>query len=368
MSVGHNAWIELDLDTLDRNVNALRAALGPETAIVFVIKANAYGHGLVPVARRAWSNGVRWFAVAHAADALPLRRLLPEARILLTSATPPTEADACVANRLHALVVDVAQAEAMSRLLGSAPQPLAVHVKVDTGMGRLGIPWDLAAEQVRRIAALPGLAVEGLCTHFASSDNADRTFLETQCARYRQVVEACERSGLRIPMRHASNSGGILNAPEMDLNAVRPGILLYGYGPAAARRAVPTQPFLQWKTRVLQVKRVPAGSPVSYDSTCVTGRPTCLATLDVGYADGYSRRLSNRGIVLLDGRRCRVAGRVTMNLIVVDAGADTQASPGDEAVLLGRRGDVSIWADELAALGNTIPYEILTSIRASPRE
>jgi alanine racemase len=367
MTVGSNAWIELDLDTLDRNLCALRAVVRPETAIVFVVKADAYGHGILPVARRAWSQGVRWFAVAHAADAVPLRDLLPEARILLTSATPPAEAAACAAHRLDALVVDIAQAEAMSRAVGLSPRPLSVHVKVDTGMGRLGLPWERAAEEVGRIAGLPGLKLEGLCTHFASSDNADRAFLEAQCARFHRVVELCERSGLRIPMRHASNSGGILNAPEMDLNAVRPGILVYGYAPRGAKREVSMQPFLSWKTRVLQVKRVPAGFPVSYDSTCVTDRPTCLATLDAGYADGYNRRLSNRGMVLLDGRRCRVAGRVTMNLTVVDAGPDTQAQAGDEAVLIGRQGGASVWADELAALCDTIPYEILTSIRSAPR-
>jgi len=365
MTADRNAWIELDLDTLARNILALRGALRPETDIVFVIKADAYGHGLVPVARRAWASGLRWFAVAHVGDALPLRNLLPEANILLTSATPPAEAAACAANRLAALVVDAEQADALSHAANTTGRPLSVHVKVDTGMGRLGLPWDQAAAQIRRIATLPGLTLQGVCTHFASSDNADRAFLDTQCARFRQVVASCERGGVPLPMRHASNSGGILNAPEMELTAVRPGILLYGYGPRAAKRAVPAQPFLSWKTRVLQVKRVPAGFPVSYDSTWVADRATCLATLDVGYADGYSRRLSNRGMVLIGGRRCRVAGRITMNLTVVDAGPDSQVRPGDEAVLLGRQDDASIWADELAVLCETIPYEILTGIRAA---
>lgn len=376
MNTSANCWVELDLKILSGNIARLRAALPAATQIIFVVKADAYGHGVTPVARCAWESGVRWFAVAHVADALSLRRLLPEATIVLTSAAPPHEAATCAAARLKVPLVDRTHAEALAREAARAGCRLDCHAKIDTGMGRLGFLWDTAVANLTQIATLPALQLEGICTHFASSDDPNRTFLETQVERFLTVLQGCEANGLHLPFRHASNSGAIVSDPRLDLSAVRPGILLYGYGThehspgwiGRQGRFIRAEPFLTWKTRVLQVKHVPAGFAVSYDSTHVTKKPTCIATLDAGYSDGYSRRLSNCGQVLIHGRRCPVAGRVTMNLIAVDAGTDSTVKPGDEAVLLGRQGSEAIWADELAQWCDTIPYEILTSIRAKPCE
>jgi alanine racemase len=376
MNTTANCWVELNLTVLSRNITRLRDALPPATQIIFMVKADAYGHGLAPVARCAWESGIRWFAVAHVADALSLRNLLPEATILLTSAAPPREAAACAAARLKVPLVDRTHAEALAAEAARANCRLSCHAKIDTGMGRLGFLWDSAVADLTTIANLPTLQLEGICTHFASSDDPERTFLETQVNRFLTVLQGCEANGLHLPFRHASNSGAIVSDPRLDLSAVRPGILLYGYGTrehspgwlGREGRFIRTDPFLTWKTRVLQVKRVPAGFAVSYDSTHITTAPTCLATLDAGYSDGYSRRLSNRGQVLIHGRRCPVVGRVTMNLITVDTGADSTVQPGDEAVLLGQQGSEAIWADEIAQWCDTIPYEILTSIRAKPCE
>jgi alanine racemase len=239
-------------------------------------------------------------------------------------------------------------------------------------MGRLGFAWKDAADRIRRLAVDPALSLEGLCTHFASSDSPDRKFTDTQAKRFTTVAAACRKSGLPRLFLHASNSGGILRDGAWDMDGVRPGILLYGYARGGGTDSgtdcrVRTRPFLQWKTRVLQVKRVPAGFPVSYDSTFVTDRETCIATVDVGYADGYSRLLSNRGAVVIGGRRRPIAGRVTMNLVTVDAGPEGDVQAGDEVVLLGEQNGTSIWADELAGWCETIPYEILTSIRTDRR-
>jgi alanine racemase len=232
-------------------------------------------------------------------------------------------------------------------------------------MGRLGFAWETAPAQITAIAREPALHLEGVCTHFASSGNPDPTFMNEQARRFRCVLDACHRGGIPIPMRHASNSGAILADPSLDFDAVRPGIMLYGYPPSKLNaRPVAVRPFLHWKTRALQVKEVPADFPVSYDSTYRTPSRTRLATLDIGYADGYTRHLTNKGSVLIGGRRRKIVGRVTMNLIVADLGPDHSVKPGDEAVLIGRQGEESIWADELASLAGTIPYEILTSIRA----
>lgn len=360
-----NTWTELDLDILGENIRALRQALRPGTGIIFLVKANAYGHGMEQVAVHAAGSGIGWFAVAHIDDALALRSAVPEARIILTSATLPQDAMACAEAGIAALAVDAEQARGLAAAIAGTGRTLTVHAEVDTGMGRLGFAWETAAPHLYAIARQEGLHLEGVCTHFASSDSPDPAFLIEQADRFRRVIDTCRGSGLHVPMRHVSNSGAILADPSLDFDAVRPGIMLYGYPPSRLnQRPVAVRPFLQWKTRVIQVKEVPADFPVSYDSTYRTAHRTCLATLDAGYADGYTRHLSSKGIVLIGGRRHQIAGRVTMNLMVVDLGPDHSVRAGDEVVLIGRQGNESIWADELAALAGTIPYEILTSIRS----
>jgi alanine racemase len=240
---------------------------------------------------------------------------------------------------------------------------LRCHAKIDTGMGRLGFPWFEASTQIPPLVGLPGIDLCGACTHFASSDVEDPSFMEKQARRFRHVIEACETAGVALPFKHVSNSGALLRNPALDMQGVRPGIVLYGYEQGNTPRGIVTRPFLQWKTRVLQVKGVPAGFTVSYGSTYVADQPTRIATIDVGYADGFSRLLSNRGSVLIRGRRFPVAGRVTMSLVSVDVGNDMAITPGDEVVLLGTQGDEGIWADEIAQQCGTISYEILTSIR-----
>jgi alanine racemase len=246
---------------------------------------------------------------------------------------------------------------------------LRCHAKVDTGMGRLGFAWEEAAAALARLVREGGLRVEGLCTHFASGGRAGPgSFAEEQARRFRAVAEQCAARGLAIPFRHIANSAAFLARPDWDLDGVRLGIVAYGYGNRQDRRAVRTRPFLQWKTRVVQVRRVPAGSPVGYSSTHVTPAATQLAVIDVGYSDGYARLLSNKGCVLVGGRRAPVVGRVTMNFTTVDVGPDATVRDGDEAVLIGTQGGASVWADELARQAQTIPYEILTGIRSRPLE
>lgn len=367
-----NTWIELDPEVLGRNIDSLRAALGPDVEPIFVVKSDAYGHGMVPVARCAGEHGVRWYAVSHLAEALDLRTLVPDATVLIVGAIGPDEVPSAVEAGVVCVLVSEEHAASLAR--AKAPGPLRCHAKIDTGMGRLGFPWENAAGPICSLAVNPAFALEGLCTHFASSDAPDRAFTDAQAERFASVVAACRDRGLPSLFLHASNSGGILRDAAWDMDGVRPGILLYGYA-AGAREGTPdaeecrvrTRPFLQWKTRVLQVKRVPAGFPVSYDSTFVTDRETCIATIDAGYADGYSRRLSNRGAVVIGGRRRQIAGRVTMNLVTVDAGPEDNVRPGDEVVLIGEQDGSSVWADDLAGWCDTIPYEILTSIRTDRR-
>jgi alanine racemase len=400
-----NTWVELDLGILGANLRSLRRALTPGTEIIFVVKSNAYGHGMLPVARHAWKCGVKWFAVAHIEEALALRKLLPRAEIVIAGAIDPKDTAKAIRHKLIPVIVDEKHATALAAAASRAGSKLRCHAKVDTGMGRLGFAWKEAGKVLPALARRKGLDICGICSHFASANPADRHFACLQFDRFRKVVAACEEAGMKNLFKHMSNSGGIVCDPAWHMDGVRPGILLYGYGGnvqcsmlnaqcssgrgttkfqrttgngpfdlAQGRQLTTdnwqrtTSPFLSWKTRILQIKKVPAGFPVSYDSTHVTRKPTNIATIDVGYADGYHRALSNKGVVVAGGKRCPVVGRVTMNLVMIDLGPATKLRERDEVVLIGSQGRSSVWADELATLAGTIPYEILTSIRTDERK
>jgi alanine racemase len=358
------SWVEVDLGVLTDNLRRCREALTPGTEIVFVVKADAYGHGAVPVARRAFAAGVQWFAVAYLQEAMELRPALPEARILVLGAAEPADVPELHAGRIIPVVVDESHGAALGDAAAARGIRLAVHLKIDTGMGRLGVEWPDAVAAYRRLIGHPGLDLQGVCSHFAASelDHPEPALLQAE--RFRAFNEERQRLDPRRVMRHHANSRAVLYFREWDYDAVRPGIMLYGYCSEDERMRFQTRPILQWKAHVIRVKPVPAGYLVGYDSTYQTPAPTTLAVLCVGYADGYFRWLSNCGAVLIGGRRCPVVGRVSMNWVTVDAGPDAAIAFGDEAVLIGRQGDEAIWADELADLCHTIPYEILTSIDA----
>jgi alanine racemase len=360
-----NTWVELQPDILNSNLKLLRAAIGAGPEIIFVVKSNAYGHGMHMVAVQAWQQGVRWFAVAHMDEAVALRKTLPRARILILGCLRPRHAAEAAHLQLTPVIADRDHAVELASHASSAGVILTVHAKIDTGMGRLGFSWQAAPGMLATLTRLQGLKLEGICTHFASAGDPGSPFAEEQADRFHQALAACHQEGLRFAFRHAANSGAIVrHQGHWDFDGIRPGILLYGYGPAGGKRPIATRPFLQWKTRILQVKRVPAGFPVSYDSTWRAPQETHIATIDVGYADGYMRCMSGKAQVLVGGRRCPTAGRITMNMTAVDVG-QLPVKPGDEVVLLGSQGNASIYADELACWADTIPYEILTSIRTS---
>lgn len=370
-----NTWVTVDLRILRENVRAVRAGPAAGSDIIFVVKSNAYGHGLEPVARAARETGIRWFAVANVSEACRARRALPDARILIVGAADAADVPEILRCGAVALVVDEDHARRLAAAAERSGAVLRCHAKIDTGMGRLGFAWPHAARALCALAGVPGLRIEGICSHFASAGEGPEGFAGLQLRRFEDVTAACAARGLQLAFRHISNSAGLICLGDCGLSASRTGILLYGYGPGSVRgRAAVspcgqpgTRPFLQWRTRVVQTRRVPAGYPVGYDSTHVTDRETVLGVLEAGYADGYPRRLSNRGRVLVEGRRCPVVGRVTMNLTAVDLGSSSRAAAGSEAVLLGSDGGESIWADELAEWADTICYEILTGIRTADR-
>ncbi len=356
------SWVSVDGKALTANIRALRAALQSSTEIMFVIKADAYGHGLIPTAQLAAAAGVRWFGVAHLQEAMRLREALADVNVLVMGVVEPADATVIGRQQLACMVVDVEHGRALAAAARAADVTVRAHLKIDTGMGRLGVPWDDATETFRALREETGLVWEGLCSHFATVEPKQPQHAEAQAERFFQVATAAETLHGQPLRKHISSSRAILYHPEWDLDMVRPGIALYGYGASDSRLRFRTQPALQWKCQVMQVKSVPAGTPIGYYGTHVTPQPTRIAILSAGYADGYHRVLSNRGQVLIRGQRCRVIGRVSMNWICADVGPTGMAAPGDEAVLIGHQGKAEVWAGELARLCRTIPYEILVGI------
>ena len=357
-----SSWVEIDASVLDKNIAALRQAVATSTELIFVVKADAYGHGLVPMARQATHAGVRWFGVAHMHEALALRRVLPDCDILVMGVVAPDDAPVLSVERITPIVVDAEHGRQLAGVARSANATVRAHLKVDTGMGRLGVAWDQALDTFRVLRGEPGLQITGVCSHFAAVEPNQPLRAGRQAERFTAVFREMEALNGGPLFKHLSSSRAALYHPEWDFDAIRPGICLYGYGAARPDMRFHTRPFLQWKCTVMQVKDIPAGYPVGYYGTHVTSTPTRMAILSAGYADGYNRALSNRGHVLIRGRRCRVIGRVSMNWITVDIGPEGQAQPGDEAILIGQQGGASIWAGELAKLCRTIPYEILVGI------
>ncbi|NOU36501.1 MAG: alanine racemase [Kiritimatiellaceae bacterium] len=357
----NHSWIEIDLGRLKQNVRALRSAIPAETAVILVVKADAYGHGLVPTAKAAAEEGINWFAVAFLDEALKIRAALPDVNILVLGLVMPEHVSELLEKRIFPVITCLEHGLALAGAARARGMALPVHLKVDTGMGRLGVQWDEAGAVVNALDEAGGLEWAGVCSHFARVDPDQPDHASAQAAKFHDVLNVLPST----VFKHLSSSRAALYFPDWDLNGVRQGIVLYGYGANDPKGRFQTRPILQWKARVVQVKKVPADFAVGYYGTYRTEYPTQIATLAVGYADGYNRALSNKGDVLIGGRRCAVVGRVSMNWITADVGLDARVKTGDEAVLIGEQGEESIWADELSKICRTIPYEILTSIHAS---
>ena len=361
-------WAEVDLKAIAYNVRQIRQIVPPQTEIMAVVKADAYGHGAVATARTALTNGAGRLAVARVSEGEKLREAGIGAPILLLGCTPPGQFADVLRLSLTQTVYSKEMAALLNDRAGQKGVRAAVHVKVDTGMGRLGFPAESAAavQEVLEIARLPHLAVEGVFTHFATADSRDKSYAHEQLERFLVFLDALRRAGLTVPWRHCANSAAIIDLPAAHLDLVRPGIALYGLYPSGEveRSRLRLKPAMALKARVAQVKRVPAGFKISYGATYETPAPTVITTLPVGYADGYSRLLSSRGEVLIHGQRAPVVGRVCMDQCMVDAGHIPDVAPGDEAVLFGRQGEAFLPVEEVAKAVGTINYEVVCQINS----
>ncbi|HXI82816.1 MAG TPA: alanine racemase [Verrucomicrobiae bacterium] len=362
----YRCWVEVDLDALRHNVAAIRRRIGPKVKLMAVVKADAYGHGLAQIGSTLMQCGVDAFGVANLSEALVLRQIGGNGwPILFFGSALPFEVATMVERDITPTISTVEEARLFDEEAKRQGGNVGVHVEIDTGMGRVGFWHEDAAKQILQVAALRQLRIEALYTHFPSADeNPDET--RRQLVVFLRVVEELNKQGLEIPLLHAANTAATLELPETRLAMVRPGLLLYGIC-AKELHAGEFRPLLSFKARVAYVKDVAAGRTISYGQTFTAEKSMRIATVTAGYADGFSRHLSNKGEVLVGGRRCPVIGRVTMDQIMVDVTQTSEVQCGDEVVFIGEQNGAGITASEVAGWEDTIPWEVLCGITKTAR-
>ncbi|MCR4963099.1 MAG: alanine racemase [Firmicutes bacterium] len=357
------AWLEIDTQALSDNFLKIRAMAGKDRQIMAVVKADAYGHGMaetVEVLRRA---GADQYAVATVEEGLALRRLGAEEPILILGPLGPEGWETAVRFHLAPAVFSLEQAQGIHRLAEQCRTVAPVHIKLNTGMNRLGFALnDQSLEQIKSIFAMPHLQVAGVFSHFAEADSSPE-FTEKQFSAFTSFIGRCGEQGLHFPLAHIANSAAILDYPQTYLDMVRPGIILYGCPPDAGSRDIGLRPVLSLHARISQIHRLQPGEGAGYGRIRRLDRPCLVADIPLGYADGVPRLISERGWVLVEGRRAPLAGRVCMDQMLIDVSDIPQAAPGSLATLIGQQGGESISATTFAAWADTISYEVLTHLR-----
>ena len=355
-------WAEIDLEAVKVNYGQVKKAVGPGVSIMVVVKANAYGHGIEEVSGVLENIGAEYLGVATLDEAILLRKRMIRMPILILGAVLPDELEAAIDNDITLTVAGGDVARAAERIAKRKKKKAKMHLKVDTGMGRIGVWHEEALQFAAEAASLKNTEMEGIYTHFSSAGR-DKFFTAYQIDSFNALLQNLEKRGILPKYRHAANSIATFNLKKAHLNLVRPGIIIYGMYPKRSfARRFELKPALSLKTRVVFVKKVPAGRSISYGRTYITERATTIATLPIGYADGYGRILSNKARVLIKGQRANVVGKVTMDQTMIDVGHLKDVSSGDEAVLIGKQGENEIRCEELAKVAGTIPYEIVCSI------
>lgn len=375
----HLTRAEIDLSAIAHNVHELRRLTNPAAGILAAVKANAYGHGAVETARQVLKSGVDMLGVARLEEGIELRKAGIDAPILIFGYTAPEMGNILISHDLTATVYSADTARLYASTAVKQGKKIKIHLKVDSGMGRLGfVPDGLcksgatsntshnAFQEIVTISALSNLEIEGIYSHFATADSQNKAYAKRQFNIFLEFLEHLRQNGLEFPLKHAANSAALIEMPETHLDLVRPGIALYGLKPSseANPKNINLKPALSLKTGIIHLKKVPAGFNVSYGCTYTTDKTTTLATVPVGYADGYSRLLSSRGKMLVHGCRAPIVGRVCMDLTILDVGQIPQVKLEDEVVIIGSQGEERISAEEIATTLNTINYEIVSAISA----
>lgn len=356
------AWVEVDLDAMKWNIERIRSRIAPECRILLVVKADAYGHGAVRISRFAEECGVHMLGVATLDEGRELRKSGIGLPILILSPVLEEELDEVLDNDLAAAVSTVDFAEAASRAALRKGRPCPVHIEVDTGMGRAGLPHGRAVDMIRGIASFDGLRLDGIFTHFPASDG-DFDFTRDQISSFTDIIDTLGGSGITFEYVHCANSAAILNFPSSHFNMIRPGLLVYGHASSISLEGtLDVIPIMSFKTRLILVRDMPAGASISYGRTFIAEKRFTMGIIPVGYGHGMSHRLSNTGEVLFRGARVSITGRVTMDMTMIDLSRFPDARVGEEVVLFGRQGESEISADEIARWDGTLNYEVLCRI------
>jgi alanine racemase len=361
-------WLEINLSAIANNTRSIKELVGPRVRVLASLKADGYGHGALKVARTTLHNGASMIGVATVSEAAPLREAGISAPILVFGYVPLWQMREAIRLDLTITLYALDAAQALARAAQALDKTARVHIKIDTGMSRLGIraeQMDEILQLMREIHHLPNLELEGIFTHFAKADAEDLSHARLQLERFQNVLQVIEGEGLRPPLVHAANSAATLSLPDAHFDMVRPGVALYGLEPSPD---VPLpkgfQPALAFKTQVAQVKLIPAGEGISYGCTYITAQPTRIAVLPVGYADGFRRAPTNWGSVLIHGQEAPLLGRVCMDQSMVDVSHIPGVRVGDEVVLIGQQGTATLSAETVARRLGTINYEVVAEILA----
>jgi alanine racemase len=364
-SRGRPTTCYIDHDSLRWNFRQIRSSVGPQRKILSMVKANGYGHGAAAIAKTLAAEGSDAFGVATMEEAIKLRRHGITAPILVLTGFYLDQLELFFDHELTPVVHDSGGLQRLEAAVARRGGSLNIHLKIDTGMGRIGfLPAEIDS-WLPQVKELKALKIEGIFSHFSHAESVEGHYTRKQLEIFQNVVQGLRDQGIAPPLIHLANSAATITLPAAYFNMVRPGLMLYGVYPSPTMTTrISLRPVLSWKTRILQVKKVPSNTSISYGQTFITQRDSLIATLPIGYADGFPRLLSNRGQALVGGKRAPIAGRVCMDLTMLDVTDIGKIQQGDEVILLGAQGTESISADEMAGWADTISYEILTSIGA----
>lgn len=355
--------VEVDLDAVVYNLRQIRLRVGENVEIMAVVKADAYGHGALEVAKAAISGSAKWLGVANVEEGMELREGGIKNPILVLGLSFPEEDELAIKYELSQTVCTLEFARNLSIQARKIGKPAKVHVKIDTGMGRIGVISEKAVDFIKRLLALEGIKLEGIFSHFAQAEEKNGEFTLKQIQKFNRVINELEKEGIKVPVRHIANSAAILNFPSSYFDMVRPGIMIYGLYPSDnLANSLSLKPVMSFKTCIVYLKDVPAGTFLGYGRSFVVRKRSKIATLPVGYADGYSRKLSGKSFVLIRGKRAPVVGRICMDMMLVNVSHIPDVKIGDEVVLFGRQGEEEISVQEIACLQETINYEILCNV------
>lgn len=363
---------EIDIRALVHNLNEAKRLAGSKSRILAIVKADAYGHGAVTISEALVRNGIQYLGTALVEEAIELRDAGIKIPIIVLGGIFEEQIPKIAEYGLTPVVYQEGFLKAIANDAGKCNKKINIHIKIDTGMGRIGVLPEDAVDFVKDAASQKNIKVEGIMTHFADADLADKAYAEKQMAEFTSIVDKLDKEGIKIPYQHIANSAALVSFENDRFNMARPGIMLYGYAPFSnppvpplvkgGERGFNLIPVMSLKTKILHLKKVSSGTYISYGRTFVAKRDSIIATLPVGYADGYSRALSNKGSVIVKGKKAPIAGRVCMDMTMIDVTDIDGVDVNDEVVLIGKQGKETITADDIAILANTISYEVLCCV------